>query len=76
LVEGHAWQFEYPMWLALRGRHVELLESTVPGHPAAPPDSFVAIVCFDQSPPDCHGLVPAGWSVRTRPFAILATRPG
>jgi hypothetical protein len=75
LVENGTW-FEYPWWVQLRGRHLVQLVSTTPGHPAPPPDSVDAIICFVNAPPNCEGLVPAGWVVQSRSYVAVALPPG
>jgi hypothetical protein len=65
-------RFEYPLWVLLRDRHLVNLDSTVPGHPAAPASSVNAIICFVPSPPTCAAHVPPGWTLQTRENVAVA----
>jgi hypothetical protein len=76
-VESQVWNYEYPWWVMLRGRHLEWVYSTVPGHPSSDVSTFDAIICFDKTPPqDCKGFIPHDWQVIGRPYVTLALRPG
>jgi hypothetical protein len=75
--------WEYPWWLLLRdgpgagrGGHREIvaLQSVLPHHPPADPNSVDAIVCTGDHAA-CDRLVPRGWHVEFRGYVGYALPP-
>jgi hypothetical protein len=64
--------FEYPWWMMMRDRQLVNLESMVPGHPAPPPTTVDAVVCFVPPPTNCTDFVPDGWTLRSRTSIAVA----
>jgi hypothetical protein len=60
LVQGND-SWEYPWWVMLPpDAEIHALQSVVPGHPGADPETMDAIVCAEDID-ECRGLVPEGW---------------
>jgi hypothetical protein len=75
--------WEYPWWLLLRDgpgagrdghREIVALQSVLPHHPPADPNSVDAIVCTGDHAA-CDRLVPPGWRVEFRGYVGYALPP-
>jgi hypothetical protein len=76
IVVNYTTRYEYPLWVALRGRQLVELVSTVPGHPAPAATSVDAIVCELPGPPYCITVMPPGWLLREHGHLAVALPPG
>jgi hypothetical protein len=75
-VINYTTRYEYPLWVALRGRQLVSLVSDVPGHPAPPPSTVDAIVCEQPGPPYCVTVMPPDWTLAVHGHLAVALPPG
>jgi hypothetical protein len=75
-VINYTTRYEYPLWVALRGRQLVSLVSDVPGHPAPPPSTVDAIVCEQPGPPYCTTVMPPDWTLAVHGHLAVALPPG
>jgi hypothetical protein len=76
IVINNTTRYEYPLWVALRGRQLVSLVSDVPGHPAPSASTVNAIVCEQPGPPYCVAVMPRDWTLAVHGHLAVALPPG
>ena len=75
-VINYTTRYEYPLWVALRGRQLVSMVSDVPGHPGPAPSTVDAIVCEQPGPPYCVTVMPRDWTLAVHGHLAVALPPG